>query len=701
METGSSNGRRVRFGAFEADLQAGELRKSGIRVRLQDQPFRVLTLLLECSGEVVSREDLRQEIWPDDTFVDFDHSLNTAINKIREALGDSASHPRFVETIPRRGYRFVFPLDRPPPRESVSKVGGAALRDPAESNGPTVAQAGLLLRSLKGLLNSVPSTAWLILVAGISVLSLLLGLYIGRTGTASTEPPLRKLELSVNAGEALISPNGEMIAYLHRNRLWIRRLDETEPRELPETQGAQRLFWSPDSRFVGYLQDSVLRRISVDGGQSVEICELQLPAFGAIGLDVSWGPRGNLVFGGLLDRGLYEVPALGGSPRLLLAADRPREDHFDSPLFLEDGRTLLFGSLKVEGRYGGGANELFVLEDHVRRRVFQTVRHNIVDVCYSPSGHIIYQVRGQQIWAVPFSASSATVTGEPFLVATGRGPSVSNEGTLTYLQSCPMQDDPERGECFQYKMILKARRSGEGTLRVNASHHAECSTSHAGRDARVCRFQLQPPLLRQPSGGDLRLRGAHLAGPAVPAAVEERQGRGAPLSGQDQRTQPAADHALDPMLPPKRAVKAPPPRRRHRFPRRYRPDDIALLAAVDAAHEGLSGPAVRHILEREYRVYGKREYQRLASISPSHIYNLRRTTGYRRHHLHVTKTRARAVAIGERRRPDPGGRPAICASTRCIKATPRPAKVSITSTPSIRSRSGRSWAVARPSPRPI
>ena len=111
MGMGLSNGWRVRFGAFEADLQAGELRKSGIRVRLQDQPFRVLALLLERSGEVVSREDLRQEIWPDDTFVDFDHSLNTAINKIREALGDSATHPRFVETIPRRGYRFVFPVE--------------------------------------------------------------------------------------------------------------------------------------------------------------------------------------------------------------------------------------------------------------------------------------------------------------------------------------------------------------------------------------------------------------------------------------------------------------------------------------------------------------------------------------------------------------------------------------------------------------
>ena len=113
METGLSNGRRLRFGAFEADLQAGELRKSGIKIRLQDQPFRVLALLLSRSGEVVSREELRSEIWPDDTFVDFDHSLNTAINKIREALGDSASHPRFVETMPRRGYRFVFPLERP------------------------------------------------------------------------------------------------------------------------------------------------------------------------------------------------------------------------------------------------------------------------------------------------------------------------------------------------------------------------------------------------------------------------------------------------------------------------------------------------------------------------------------------------------------------------------------------------------------
>jgi DNA-binding winged helix-turn-helix (wHTH) protein len=100
----------MRFGLFEADLVAGELRKNGNRIRLQEQPFQVLAALLESPGEVVTREQLRQKIWPADTFVDFDHSLNTAINKIREALGDSAASPRFVETLARRGYRFIAPV---------------------------------------------------------------------------------------------------------------------------------------------------------------------------------------------------------------------------------------------------------------------------------------------------------------------------------------------------------------------------------------------------------------------------------------------------------------------------------------------------------------------------------------------------------------------------------------------------------------
>lgn len=104
--------RKVRFGVFELDPQTGELRKGGLRIRLQEQPFRVLVTLLRHPGQLVTREELRKELWPDETFVDFDQGLGTAIRKLREALGDSADNPRFVETLPRRGFRFIAPVTR-------------------------------------------------------------------------------------------------------------------------------------------------------------------------------------------------------------------------------------------------------------------------------------------------------------------------------------------------------------------------------------------------------------------------------------------------------------------------------------------------------------------------------------------------------------------------------------------------------------
>src|SRR6266403_1250821 len=119
----------LRFGTFEVDVSAGELRKQGVRIKLQEQPFHVLTVLLQRPGEVVTREELRSQNWPADTFVDFDNSLNTAINKLREALGDSADNPRFIETLPRRGYRCIAPvtgLDEVT-RETAAGVTAAAL----------------------------------------------------------------------------------------------------------------------------------------------------------------------------------------------------------------------------------------------------------------------------------------------------------------------------------------------------------------------------------------------------------------------------------------------------------------------------------------------------------------------------------------------------------------------------------------------
>src|SRR5260370_2440344 len=104
---------RVTFGLFEADLQSGELWKAGKRIKIQSQPFKVLATLLEHPGEMVTREERQLRLWGKDTIVDFDHSLGTAINKIREALGDSAENPRFIETLARRGYRFIAPVGYP------------------------------------------------------------------------------------------------------------------------------------------------------------------------------------------------------------------------------------------------------------------------------------------------------------------------------------------------------------------------------------------------------------------------------------------------------------------------------------------------------------------------------------------------------------------------------------------------------------
>lgn len=128
-----------RFGLYEADTRSGELRKNGAKLKVQGQPFEVLVTLLERPNEVVTREELRQRLWPSDTFVDFDHSLNTAINKLRDLLGDTASNPRFIETLPKRGYRFVAPVQV---QDTVATAEPAAFPnsgiEPATAIAPTV-----------------------------------------------------------------------------------------------------------------------------------------------------------------------------------------------------------------------------------------------------------------------------------------------------------------------------------------------------------------------------------------------------------------------------------------------------------------------------------------------------------------------------------------------------------------------------------
>jgi TolB-like protein/DNA-binding winged helix-turn-helix (wHTH) protein/Tfp pilus assembly protein PilF len=168
------------FGSFEVDLGSRELRRQGLKIGLQDQPFRLLALLLERAGEVVTREELRDKLWPADTFVDFDHSLNTAVRKLREALGDSAETPRYVETLARRGYRFVAPVAEPGPTAPLAQSADAEVASPPP---PTTARLP-------------PSARRALVVAAVLASAALVAYWVGGRPRPRTQPG-RRLTLAV------------------------------------------------------------------------------------------------------------------------------------------------------------------------------------------------------------------------------------------------------------------------------------------------------------------------------------------------------------------------------------------------------------------------------------------------------------------------------------------------------------------------
>jgi DNA-binding winged helix-turn-helix (wHTH) protein/Tol biopolymer transport system component len=260
----SANGANsiVRFGTFEVDLRAGELRRNGVRVRLQEQPFQVLAILLQSPGEVVSREELHKSLWSSDTFVDFDHGLNAAIKRLRDALGDSAENPRFVETLARRGYRFIAPVEGSKPQPEAGQAANCRPQPPS------------------------PARRWLpIVLAAFLVLyvGLVTGWRAGRDSAAALRPTERRL--TGNAPNdpiwsAAISPDGKYLAFSDKNGLFLRLLASGETQSVAITDGLRTgsLSWFPDGA-----------RLLATRGKWPEI-----PA------------------------GLWSVSTLGGSPRKLI-----------------------------------------------------------------------------------------------------------------------------------------------------------------------------------------------------------------------------------------------------------------------------------------------------------------------------------------------------------------------------------------------
>ena len=416
--------RAVKFGTFELDLAAGELRKNGLKVRLQEQPFRLLTFLVQRPGDLVSREELREKLWPADTYVDFDNSLNTAASKLREALGDSAASPRFVETLPRRGYRFIAPLER---HGQVGDVASSV--PPTKEELKTPAQHVLQASLRRARRRQLALAAALAVAVGLVVV---LGL---RSPPPAEEAPLRRFAftppVALNSRPA-ISPDGRHIALTGgdaEGKLWVQDLDQQEPRAIEGTEGARWPFWSPDSDFIGFGAGGELKKVSVQGGVAVRICEQ--PGPGSFG-EGSWSPDGDLiVFNSSSPPALYEVPARGGTANRLVWPEEP-----DQPLGLvyphflpsEAGdRVLLLSSV-------GGSSKLMVQDLKTGRR--ELLVPGIAPV-YSPSGHLVYVIFGTStLWALPFSLDTLKATGEAFLIAqNSRAPTVATDGTLVYVDT--------------------------------------------------------------------------------------------------------------------------------------------------------------------------------------------------------------------------------------------------------------------------
>ncbi len=334
-------GSAVRFGVFEVDLRGSELRKSGLKIRLQDQPFQVLALLLERPGEIVTREDLRLRLWSTDTFVDFDHGLNSAIQKLREALGDSADSPRFVETVPRRGYRFIAP---------VEKVGEAAIQ-------------GVERRQVEETTEVRPAHRRRGLVFALVVLALISGsvlwLYFSRPKAAAPEADLKITPLTSYPGSEAFpsfSPDGNQVAFAWKQEgkggydIYVKLVGSGEPLRLTDNPADDTApAWSPDGRRIAFYRlgpdRAAIYSVASLGGSERKLVDLDTGPWVEFG-QLTWSPDGALL--------AFEdtKPGDGRSQVFLLSLDTGETRRivassggsvrYSRPVFSPDGRTLAF-----------------------------------------------------------------------------------------------------------------------------------------------------------------------------------------------------------------------------------------------------------------------------------------------------------------------------------------------------------------------
>jgi Tol biopolymer transport system component/DNA-binding winged helix-turn-helix (wHTH) protein len=421
----------IRFGTFEVDPLAGELRRNGSRVRLQDQPLQVLLALLERPGEVVTREELRSKLWPADTFVDFDHGLNAAVKRLRDALGDSADNPRFIETLAKRGYRFLLPLN------GHTVTAGEALALPPQ---PGTVEASWTKRPR------------VLLSAGLGLLAvgIMIGYFLAHRLPAKPRPTEQRL--TVNAPDvpimhARISPDAQYLAYSDRNGLFVRVIatGETHALTLPSNFAAQPSAWFPDNRQLLVTrwsppgQADSIWTLSVFGGNPKQIME------NGKARAVSWdGARIAFVRGDVAPQTLWVMNADGSHAQEILGQSG---DYIGAVAWSPDNRKLAFVRYIYQPGFYEGQGSLGIYDFATG-----TVKYLLYDpgleesVAWTKDDRVIYSLyeprpnnRDSNVWAVPVDPQTGGVRGPAQRLTEGPDrkvlASVSEDGkALSYLR---------------------------------------------------------------------------------------------------------------------------------------------------------------------------------------------------------------------------------------------------------------------------
>ena len=436
MVTQPQSPARLAFGPFEVNPAAEELLRGGVRIRLSGQPFQILMMLLARPGEVVTREELRDQIWSEGTFVDFEHGLNAAMNKLRRTLGDAAENPRYIETIPGRGYRFIGVVT-PPAANGSSRAAAEGARRGLVARWSWLGWVAVPISAVLG----VMVTWWVIgMLRPKAAVTRPVQFVIASPAGAFFSPPISRQSFA-------ISPDGTRLAFTvadtNGTRVWIRDLSSLELRQVAGTDGAWTVFWSPDSRSVFFSVKKVLRQVNVETGATRDVATLPWMV-----MDGTWrygagnGDGEDLLYLWSGATAAYEVSAKTGTTRPITVKG------FRWAQFLPDGRHYLHVDFDASiERYHA------VLTDYATG-TSAVLLETDSRVEYAPPrkeggpGHLLF-VRDGSLMAQGFDTERLQLVGDPqqlaqnivyFRPSASACFSVSDNGVLVYQSGLPVSE---------------------------------------------------------------------------------------------------------------------------------------------------------------------------------------------------------------------------------------------------------------------